>query len=292
MLSGTAVYQLSEENEHSIIREVFDTALKVKFSQLPYNKNGCEVKLAHFENNIFTNELIEENYAMLTEEQKEAIQNDDRFGAWEEMLAVAALKRQLDFLKKGKNTFEADYYSIETERAGRSLKIRWKLREGVSGYNLLGFKATGGFSADKWDEHENGIRIVDACKNGETTELLTEGEAYFYTFFLKPFQKTEQTRSCSALRFQLTIETKTETEAIEDILKRFEKRIEPDPGKENLSRALKELGSYVEMDAAFEAMEKSFAGEIGKSDRPDAEKERKIERLRDIVAQIRSKYEP
>jgi hypothetical protein len=46
------------------------------------------------------------------------------------------------------------------------------------------------------------------------------------------------------------------------------------------------------MDKAFDAMEKSFGEEIRKADYSQADKERKTERLHDIVSSIRSKYDP
>jgi hypothetical protein len=224
---------------------------------------------------------------MISEEQREAIRKDPRYGAWEETLAIGALKRRLDFQRGTFAKYDADSYSIETEKAGCSLKIKWKFKNGVSGHKLLGFRATGGFSDDEWSETKNGARVIDANRDGEATETLEDGTAYFYTFFLKPSVETE--KKYSPLRFQTTIESRKEMDTIEKILR---EKPSVDPIQESLTEALKAVGAYVEMDRAFEGMERSFSEDIMKSDRPQAEKRRSIERLRAAIKQIRLRYEP
>jgi len=234
---------------------------------------------------------------MLSEEQKTALLLDERFGAYEEMLAIAAMRRQLDFFEEPKQEYDAVAYKLEVERTGRMVKLKWTIHDSVNieDYHLLGFRNTGGFSKDQLSEDGNGQRIVDAWRSGETTEVLNDDESYFYTFFLKRWDVTRKRPKCNSLRFQLTTAVTKQAKAIRSALERIERRkktLPPDPEKENLTKALKELGGYVEMDTAFEAMEKSFIDQIGKSSYSEADKQRKIERLQDIVRQIRSKYEP
>jgi hypothetical protein len=292
----TLLMQLQGENDQWLLREVPDKELEKAVLKTRFRSHGC--KLTHF---VFkcpriSESLIKENYNMLTEEQKTAVLLDERFGAYEEMLAIAAMRRQLDFFEEPKQEYDALIYKLEVERVGRTVKLKWTLHDSVKDdYSLLGFRNTGGFSKDRCSEDANGQRIVDAWTNGEITEVLSEEETYFYTFFLKPWHETPKRPRRNPLRFQLTTAATTQTEAIRSVLERSERRRKataPDPEKENLTKALKELGGYVEMDTAFEAMEKSFVDQIGKSTDSEAEKQRKIERLQDIVRQIRSKYEP
>jgi hypothetical protein len=95
----------------------------------------------------------------------------------------------------------------------------------------------------------------------------------------------------AVVRFQVTA-SMDEVETIRAAIRRIEARKAPDPEKETLSRALNELGEFVEMDTAFEAMERSFMEQIEKSNHSEETKKLKIERLQDIVQTIRSKYEP
>jgi hypothetical protein len=262
-------------------------------SEKAMETGGCRFIVQEFELKPLSHELIEENYAMLSDEQKKEIKEDNHYRAYEEGLAVALLKRRLDLLQTGAHKYEANGFTIETEKAGRSLRIKWRFNANGAGHYLWGFRNTGGFSNDQWNETGNGTRVVDSYRDGEVVEVLQEGTTYFYNFFLKAFQDVEgQPGKKSPLRFQSTIETKAETEEITQLLSRFAERNEPEPEKETLSRAMKELGSYVEMDTAFEAMEHSFIEQIEKLNHPEETKKLKIERLQDIVRTIRSKYEP
>jgi len=289
----TIIGEVVEENGTTVAREVLRQRLKAEMvMKPPYRTRGCEIRLLDFSTPTPTVEVIERNYKMLTEEQKEAIATSHAFGIGAEMLAVSLLKFRLELLRNGTKEYKADCFTIETEKAGRSLKIKWKLGPNADGYYIWAFRNTSGFSENQFSETDNGMRVVDSYNNGETVEVLDEGVAYFYTFFLQPFQPTDRWQKKSPLRFQETIETKAETAVIEEALKRFEQRKAVEPEKEKLSRALKQVGAYVEMDRAFDAMEKSFIDEIAKSDYSEEEKKRKIERLQAVIVMIRSDYEP
>lgn len=229
---------------------------------------------------------------MLSEEQKEAIMETTEFGMAAEMLAVSLLQYRLKFLKGGLQKYTADSFTIETEKAGRSLKIKWKFKPDASGFYLWGFRDTGGFSNDQWSEDKNGARVIDAYTEGETVEVLQEGVAYFYTFFLKPFKETQYTNRKSPLRFQITIETKAETDAIEAMLEKAEQVKKADRSRENMSQAVKELGLVMEFDEAVDDMEKSLIERIKKKNLPKDEEEEKVEFVRDAARLQRDKYQP
>ena len=97
----TPVVEIVEQDEELMLREVLKTRLNLELHPIPFPRKGCETQLGYFRRNIFPDELVEENYAMLTEEEIEAVETDDRYGALVEMIAVAALKRRL-ILSDGK----------------------------------------------------------------------------------------------------------------------------------------------------------------------------------------------
>jgi hypothetical protein len=286
------ICQVIQTNGHVAVREIPSHELARELKKIPFSAYGCAVRLVDFHTAPLSENLVNENYAMLSKEIKEAIQKDERYGAWEEMLAIAALKRRLEFIENQyRQKHDSEWVPIETEQAGRGVKIKWRFTDAAPPeYELIGYRKTGGFSPDNYGDDSNGMRVIQTHTTGEVVEFLSEGETYFYTFVLQPWKKGE--KAYAIARFQITVETKTETDAIEAVLNRLEATKIAAPEKETLSRALKELGSYVEMDTAFDAMEKSFSDQIRDSDLPEEAKRRKIERLHDIVVQIRSKYEP
>lgn len=282
-------HNFNEKGELSS-REVPVASVNEELKNLPpIVCRGHELRLFELKVPILSDEVVDENYTMLSEEQKERIANDPDFGLTSEAFVVGLLKRRAAIFKIASEKHGADCFEVETEKLGRSIRIRWKLYPTATGHHLLGFRKTDGFSSDQWSETDNGTRIVDARGNGEMTDPLKEGGMYFYTFFLKTFDGDNKQ---SLLRFQVTMDTEAEKAAVANALKGFEKRTTPEPEKENLAQALKEVGSYMEMDTAFEAMESSFVEEINKSNHSAETKQLKIERLQDVVRQIRSKYEP
>ena len=257
--------------------------------KLHTTESSFETQVPNFEDHGPSSDFIRESYALLSDSQKAVAVQSGQFQDVDRAIAITVLNRRLDFLRSLERQFyEAGLFFIQTERVGQVLRIRWEIKPDGRDCQLLGFKATGSFFNDRWDETMNGLLVIDSQSNGESSEPLIEGQTYFYTFFMK---RQSDGKKFSPLRFQFSA-TKDESDAIQATLKRLEQQPKPDPDKENLSKALKELGAFVEMDTAFEAMEKSFVDQIGQSNYSEADRQRKIERLQDIVRQIRSKYEP
>jgi hypothetical protein len=276
--------------------EIADATLRAEVAEKePFREHGCDVRLNALRHDIMTDELVEENYAMLDENDKQEVESDGRFIVAEAKIVVAVLKRRLDFLGRQSNQkHDADMFSIETEKVGRSVRIRWKFKSGIrEGYELVGFRRTGGFFANQFDMQQNGPMVAQSRGDGEAMELLEEGEANFYTFFLRALHAGEDGSVLvySPLRFRLLVSTRDETEAIEGLLRRFHELREPAPENERIARALKEVRSYVEFDTAFETMRKTLEGEIDRKSYSDVEKNEKIARLRDVMASLREKYE-
>jgi hypothetical protein len=309
----TPIYQLVEDDETfarefakttflkdggRFVREFAKTSFQVGVGKIPFTKNGCKITSGYLEVDHFPDELIEENYAMLTNEQKAAILADKDFGILDETLAVAALKRRLEFFGgSSKQRHENNDLFVETERAGRGLRIRWRFKKSDIGYELLGYRKTDGFCADPWDEKNNGSLVIHADGSGEVIEFLNIGEANFYTLVMQLRSRQENSvEKSSSLRFQVTVAPEKETEAIEAALRRAEQRamvVDPvDPARENMSQALKELGLVMEFDEAIDEMEKSLIERIRAKNLPKDEEEEKIEFVRDAARLQRDKYQP
>lgn len=294
----TPVCQLIEMGEERAIREIPQTSIDIEFyEKKKFRKNGCDVELMRFYNHIFPDQLIEENYAMLTEEQRQEVEAHPAYSPLVERIAVAALKRRLEFFGKlSSQRHEADDFQIESEKAGRAVRIRWSFNERRrSDYELLGFRKIEGFHKDVYALEENGKLVVHSLTDGEIVETLPDGQAFFYTFYMRSGETNKDGKRDlrSPLRFQLAVSPREETETMEYTLKLLAtKKPVIDPARENLTQALKKIDAYVEMDKAFDAAQKSFIEEIGNAEYSEEEKARKIERFEAVITHIRSDYEP
>jgi hypothetical protein len=290
---SSSIYRLLQDNDQLVVSRVYDDQIETQLRKLaPFRKNGCTVSILHFNINNLDTELTELNYAMITDEQKKAILASDRYDAYEEAVAVTALKRRFDLLDKNEQTHPADNFVIETVKAGRGVKILWRLAHGVpSNHELLGFRRTGGFYPDQWDENNNGTLVIHSYKSGEVVEFLNENEPNFYTLFLRTPPKGGTTQKYSPVRFQITIGSQEEMEAIKDILEPDKRKKLNDP-RDNMSQVINELGLVMEFHEAMDAMEQSLIAKIKGKKLPKEDEEEKIEFVRDTVRLQREKYQP
>ena len=283
------VGKLVLENQDVFLRYVPDTKIRYDLGKIPFQKNGCEVT-GYFESCPFTDELIEENYAMLTDEQKTAVEADERYDAITEAIAVAALKKRLEFLGKStKQRHETDELSVETEKAGRGVLIKWRFKTSApSGSELFGFRRQGGFFNDATNENNNGTLILHSDRDGEVVDFLNEGEAGFYTLLLKWAMPEPGAFGTSVVRLQIVVAPKEEMEAIESTLQRSQR---PPDDREHISRARKEIDSYVELEEAIDEVQKNAIERIKAANYSQIEKEEKISRLEEVIGQVRDKHQ-
>ena len=80
---------------------------------------------------------------------------------------------------------------------------------------------------------------------------------------MKPWRENFISQKGSALRFQVTISTTEEMEALKMLITRLQESSFNPNRPPNISHALKELGSYVEFDNAIDQEEKMLARQIG-----------------------------
>jgi hypothetical protein len=223
-----------EKEGEIFVRNVTSSEFEEKLRNVAFTKNGCRIAASEIVQNIFPEELIDRNYAMLSQGQREESERDERYSKFDEIVTVAALKRRLEFYRAHyRHSYDSSFVSIQTERIGSRLKIAWQFKKGaLSGWDLVGFRKTGGFFPDQFDEKNNGTLIIHSQENNETTEFLREGETYFYTFYLKPSRSGDLTRYPVA-RFQITL-TEEETKSIEATLGDLRRRVCPIP-RRNIS---------------------------------------------------------
>ena len=180
--------------------------------------------------------------------------------------------------------------TLETTKAGRGVKIEWKLKEAASGLSLRGYRKTGGFFANQFDEQENGELMAHSNMDGSVVEILPENVATFYTFLLlgKDAEGTE--RYWSPIRFQITITSQDEMRSIDELLSSVEGGQSNSRG--NMSKVIKELDLAMEFHDAMDVMEQSLVAKIKGKKLPPEEQEEKITFVRDMVRLQREKYQP
>ena len=285
------IERVTEKDGKIVVSEFLPVDFKEALEKIPFADSGCAISLVDFHTSgLMSPALIEENYKMITDEQRRAILADPRYSGFEEGLAVHALKRRLEYERQQfKQVHESDWVTITTEQAGRGIKIKWQIKQ-QRGLDLLGYRKSGSFSSDQFDEASNGVLVVQATRSGEVIEFLKEGETYFYTFLWRRSTPRPFTY-WGASRFQITLMTEDERKLIADAIRRIqgpEKQETLDPV---ISRALKELGRYRQFETAMRNAEKEAVADIQKTPLSDSEKREEIEKLRDQVSLIRERYQ-
>jgi hypothetical protein len=293
-------------------RRVPSAELDQKLQEAALTEADCRIS-GRVSQNLFSEELIERNYSMLTGEQKEQVEADERYQGFDEALVVAALKRRLDFLRSHfKQAYESDYVTITTEYAGRTLKVKWEFKPGAPrGCELLGFRKTGGFYPDRYVVSEQGELRIQGFSNGEALEKVNEGESYFYTFLLGTYEKGHLVYF-PAPRCQITIATEEENRKLEATIRRLEEKeaelkarlraeimAEPkiieekpiDPAQEKISEVKTRLEGVFRFHEAMDNMEKAGIAGVRGMGLSKREQEEKIEFIRDIIRRQREEYD-
>ena len=251
---------------------------------------GCTVQVELAQKDQLNAKLINENYAMLTDEQKQAVESEKFFIERESLMAIAIVKRQQQFLEGKEQTHLSDDYVIDTEIAGRALKISWSFHsKKLSDGELVGFRKTGGFYPDQWDDRNNGLMVVHSRTSGEVIEYLPEKEPHFYTFFVRKKDARRIPIHSSGVRFQARVPGKDELSEVEALLQKLENKSEANGA---VSKSLKELNLVMEFHEEIDLMERSFIERIKRKGMPPEEEEEKIDFIRDIVRSQREKYQP
>jgi hypothetical protein len=290
------ISRASKEGQTDSPQSISTDELKKELMSLPdFTKSGLIAKVYDFKMEGMTAEKIRENFRLMNENQLEGAVNDPQYLQQEERLAITMLKRALDFQEEQyTQTHETDWVTITAEKAGRGIKLSWKMRGGITGYELLGFRKSGdGFSPDQFNEGSNGALIIQSARSGSVTEFLKEGATYFYTFLWRSFSKPYT--YYAGVRFQMTLIAEDERQLIDETIKRAEGKLKPAETpyttNEQLARALNALGSFAEFEFLFDAGVKALAAKIEGAPYSPEEKSEKIARITDMAAIIREQYQ-
>jgi hypothetical protein len=124
------VGQLSIEGGTRRLRPIPFERVAKEAVKIPGTMKGWTLSLENFELAKVRSQIIEENYAMIPTEKREALEESEAYHFIDETLAVVILRRQLAFLRnQTRQVYEGISYVIETERAGRSLRVSWRFRD-------------------------------------------------------------------------------------------------------------------------------------------------------------------
>jgi hypothetical protein len=178
--------------------------------------------------------------------------------------------------------------TLETTKAGRGVKIEWKLKEAAGGLSVRGYRKTGGFFANQFDEQENGELMAHSSMDGDVVEILPENVATFYTFFLlgKDAEGTE--RYWSPIRFQITVTPEHERNAIEALLERGKKT--KATAEQKAEKILDEVSVAVAAHDLLEGAKKKIIANIKAKSLPKDEEVEEIERIEDIFRSGRDRH--
>jgi hypothetical protein len=270
---GLQISRFVQRSGEDVFCDIPLEELVEKLGKMNFEKGHVTLHDIHTD---ISNELIEENYEMLTEEDKTEIGKERSYQALEEKLTVAFLKRRLDFQKlQMKQRHETSEIIIETEPAGQMLRINWRFNAGVGG-SLLGFRRTDSFFPYEGDQENNGPLVIHSMMSGEAVESLKRGTTYFYTFLLKKPNDKGEAQLYFVARFQVT--TPPEEAPI-------------DPARKKIARALERVGLGVEFHEALNDVERSLTDRVRRLGLSPEEEEKRIMDVRDIVDLQRAEFE-
>ncbi|MBI1175802.1 hypothetical protein GC207_00020 [bacterium] len=302
-INDNAVIDTSDDYE-SIIKDAnkFDFVTFGQATKWSLTVTDCE-------QGIWSNELIERNYAMLRlpPETLEAITGDTRYRRYEEMVAVAALKRRLDIesaLQRDMTDQEfgtsAHCFRVKTNLVGARLKLQWEVKPGNDGLKFVAYRSLGAtfpeLNSNAKGQHtgSDGDKIVDTIENGSVVVTLPEGREVRFRFAVicrKTYKVDDQ------MSFMITVPRKQD---YDDQLERtFLNRIEEMAGQskrestydKEFATLFKRAGHQRRMRKAIEEMEKSdIDEEIEQIESQNLSSRAKSKSIKDAKERIQSYY--
>ena len=273
--------------------------------KLPFQRNGCEVKL-WWMTIIFDDLLLKENYNMIKMKEREAIENSVAYRAYEEAFIISLLEKKLELEQAFKNVQTDNDHSsrsiaVKTRLVGQAMELSWDIKEYQNtGYVLRGFRKEDGFVPDNNSLTAHGMCVVETQSNGKAVQHLEAGKEYFYTFLLtrdEPVYAEQKfveslftsaavrgtrTSIADTLRFPIRVPTQMEILQIERMLEKV-KTPAVDPKREKINRAVEDLQSFVEFDETISQFGDTLIQQIEKSNYPEEVRNAKIERLKALL---------
>ena len=158
-----------------------------------FRRYGCAIQVLLVDFEPSQTEAIMENMSMIRPKVLAAIRESGLHLEMVEQFCIAALAERRALFHDPKS-YSGGAVTIRTQIVGDALKLSWEHPRAGQGWQLLGFRKTGGFGPDAASETQNGILVVDSIHSkGETVEAaLPRNEPLYYTFFLKKQEKEQK----------------------------------------------------------------------------------------------------
>ncbi len=278
------------------------------FNKHGFVKHGCRVRLILCDVWIDENDeaLIGENCDMIDEDTKKSLEDQlglrKRQETWTVILMQELIKIQKAWKKQiqlGANrTYTGKWIEVQIENQGNEVVLRWKYKQpSDSGkFHLRGFRKEGAFALAQDDESQ-GALVIDCWGPDWRVEHLETGKTYYYTMKISYLGNKKDSIECEqeVIRFEITTPNMS-VDDFEQRLASWVKKIQggkppaPDPERESVNRAFKELSSYVEFDESITQLEKDLINKIGSKGYSAKERKEKIERLKCAVEDVRMKH--
>lgn len=198
----------------------------VKSALADFTVSGCILNVVNFDCLEEGVPYIEENFRMIHPQALAKIREEGLYLQLVEQICIAALYERAKLIPESKQQGREGFATITTQLVGNVLRISWKNDKAGEGWQLLGFRRTGGFATNEFSDSESGVLVVDSVvAQGVTTEAaLPRNEPVYYTFFLR---KTEE-RLFSNERYYVyeRVGRFSETIPDADTVRALEKRLE------------------------------------------------------------------
>lgn len=162
----------------------------VKSALSGFKAFGCILNVVNFDCLEEGVPCIEENFRMIHPQALAKIREEGLYLQLVEQICIAALHERAKLVPESKQYGREGFGVVATQIVGSVLRISWKNFKAGEGWQLLGFRRTGGFAINEFSDTENGELVVDsAAAEGVTNEaVLPRNEPVYYTFFLRKME--------------------------------------------------------------------------------------------------------
>lgn len=291
-------------------QDAYETIKEI--AKIPFQKNGCSVKIFALEATLDEACAAENNYMLRKLNGVNDLENSEVYRKNQEAVVITFINGRFQ-LEKQFMTAQFDQkhsgkmFDLSSRLVGQSLEISWDLKRSDDGvHTLRGYRRENGFLPLEKGLEEQGTYIVETQRSGKTVHHMQEGKEYFYTFLLtfeepvyaektlgdifgSPRVVGQKTNTVDSIRFSVRVPTQAETLHIEKNLERLAGKDTPakNPKREKINRAFEELTSFVEFEESMSQWEKDLITQIEKKNYPVEEEKEKIERLKAVVESLR-----
>jgi len=291
-------------------QDAYETIKEI--AKIPFQKNGCSVKIFALEATLDEACAAENNYMLRKLNGVNDLENSEAYRKNQEAVVITFINGRFQ-LEKQFMTAQFDQkhsgkmFDLSSRLVGQSLEISWDLKRSDDGvHTLRGYRRENGFLPLEKGLEEQGTYIVETQRSGKTVHHMQEGKEYFYTFLLtfeepvyaektlgdifgSPRVVGQKTNTVDSIRFSVRVPTQAETLHIEKNLERLAGKDTPakNPKREKINRAFEELTSFVEFEESMSQWEKDLITQIEKKNYPVEEEKEKIERLKAVVESLR-----